>query len=188
MTTLSILEHASANYKPRTIHNAVKADVTLAFAFDFLTAGEQLTKQAAGVLKYVPLDLHNRAVEVWAKKAGHFIWESDYCKGRKITVNIAGNGIYTLKKFGWGPANINKTVYWTLMHLIANYGIRFEKIVCGGQTGADLAGAVAGVALHLPVEVTMPHGFRYRAADGRDYNSTEETIRTMIMNGLPDCN
>lgn len=45
---LTILEHKSSSYAPRTYENAAKADVTIAIAVDYNTAGERLTHKAAG--------------------------------------------------------------------------------------------------------------------------------------------
>lgn len=185
MSDLIIQEHASSWYKPRTIHNAKKADITLAFAFDFNTAGENLTKNSAGREKYCAIPLFSHNINVWVKTAYEFIHAADHCKGREITINIAGNGSYTLKQYGWAQVNINRAVYFTLLYL-ERCGVRIKKIVSGGQTGADLAGAVAGLGLRLDVEVTMPKGFRYRGADGIDYSSTREVIETMINNSLVD--
>ena len=45
---MKIIENKSSSYAPRTFANAKSADLTIAFAIDFGTAGEQLTKKAAG--------------------------------------------------------------------------------------------------------------------------------------------
>ena len=53
---MKIVEHESAQYKPRTVHNAHTADLTVAFAEDFNSAGEKLTKREAGD-RYVAIHL-----------------------------------------------------------------------------------------------------------------------------------
>ena len=45
---LRIEQHDSGRYAPRTWENAKSADITVAFASDFTTRGEQLTLRAAG--------------------------------------------------------------------------------------------------------------------------------------------
>ncbi len=44
---LTLLEHSSSGYVGRTFANATSADLTLAFACDFTTAGEKLTARSA---------------------------------------------------------------------------------------------------------------------------------------------
>lgn len=45
---LSLRAHRSASYPPRTFENADRAHMTAAFALDFSTAGERLTKKGCG--------------------------------------------------------------------------------------------------------------------------------------------
>jgi hypothetical protein len=58
------------------------------------------------------------------------------------------------------------------------------KIVSGGQTGADIAGLVAAVALQIPAIGTLPHGFRQRDEQGNDHRHTEATIHAQIGRGV----
>ena len=55
------LEEKSRGYKVRTIKNA-SADVTIAMAIDFNSAGEKLTKQSVifQKKKYIPIRLNTR--------------------------------------------------------------------------------------------------------------------------------
>lgn len=48
MKKLIIKESTSSKYTPRTYYNAKSADLTVAFAVDFSTAGERCTHKAAG--------------------------------------------------------------------------------------------------------------------------------------------
>lgn len=47
---IKFIQHSSPKYPPRTYENA-SADATIAFAFDFNTAGEKLTKDAVDAQK-----------------------------------------------------------------------------------------------------------------------------------------
>lgn len=57
---------------------------------------------------------------------------------------------------------------------------RIHKIVCGGQTGTDLAGAVAAYKLGIDCEMTYPKGFKMRFQDGKDVDTSEEFVRKLV--------
>jgi hypothetical protein len=169
---LTILEHPSAAYKPRTIRNAALADVTVAFAMDFTTAGEKLTKEAAGdsYIAMDPWDLRNH------EKLAAFLQVKG--GGKPLELNIAGNGIYTMQRFNLRQHGVNLSIYDVLQRAAKRYPIK--AIRSGGQTGADLAGAVAGVVMGLPTLVLMPRGFRQRNEAGLDICRTEASVRCQI--------
>ena len=100
-----VQEHKSAKYTPRTYFNASSGDVTLAMAVDLNTAGELLTHKAAGE-KYIGFLLDNniQAIDI-ARDLYRFMK-----KRNAKTLNIAGNGIYTLSKYGCDQAYINEFV------------------------------------------------------------------------------
>lgn len=160
---LQILEHSSCKYPPRTFHNAFVADLTLAFADDLTTSGEKLTLKAAEG-RYFAIDMTDilPMTEVAVGVA------SKIAQVKAPIINIAGNGIYTFRKTGMSQDSVNSFVFNILAMI---HGLkRISKIVSGGQTGVDIAGAVAGYALGIPVEVTMPKGFRQRHKDNKDKN------------------
>jgi hypothetical protein len=174
--SLRIIEHKSNSYAPRTYYNASVADVTIALAVDYSTAGERLTHKAAGN-KYLKLDYLAYGNITLARQL--YLYMKKYnCK----SINVAGNGIYTLSKHKITQKHINQTVY-EILKLVQEHWV-VEKIVSGGQTGVDLAGGVAGVALGIPVEMTLPKGYRQRYEDGIDRLHTEEEIREQVMEGL----
>lgn len=182
---LIVKEHSSEKYSPRTYYNAKSADLTVALACDLTTAGEKLTKKAAGN-RYIGFDLTKEDDHVViAREIYREIMRRNQCKSGWVqTLNIAGNGIYTLSKFGYDQQQINRLVYKTLHLLHQHHPI--NKIYTGGQTGVDLAGvdlagAVAGYALNIETEVTLPKGFIQRYSDGIDVRSSEEFIRKSIM-------
>lgn len=171
LSHVTIQEHKSSSYAPRTYQNAA-ADVTVAFAVDFTTAGERLTKKAAG----------EKLVDVlmWSTKpidAARKLW-------RKVddvdaqSLNVAGNGIYTMSMHGWDQECINQYV-WDVLSLVCGHS-GIDKIVTGGQTGADLAGAVFGAVIGLETVVTLPKGYRQRFEDGIDITQTQEDIYKQI--------
>lgn len=175
MTTLTILEHTSSSYAPRTYANAAKADVTIAIAVDYTTAGEKLTHKAAGE-KYLKLPVTHTFID---NARELFKFARPHIR-RKI--NVAGNGIYTLNKHKWTQEKVNQYVYDILAMVHKHFYL--EEIRSGGQTGVDLAGGVAGVALGIPTTLLLPKGFKQRHEDGIDVCHTEEEIREQVMCGV----
>jgi len=168
---LIIKEHSSSSYAPRTYYNGNAADLTIAIAVDFNTAGEKCTQKAAK--EYISLDYNIPAIDN-AREV--------YKKMKKLnakTLNIAGNGIYTFHKHGIYQSEIKDYILELLKPLQLHLGI--DKIYTGGQTGVDMAGAYAAYMLDIDCEVTLPKGFKIRFADGTDSNMNEEVIRKMIV-------
>mgnify|MGYP001759754265 CR=1 FL=1 len=173
-----VKEHSSEKYSQRTYHNARTSQLTVAFAEDFNTAGERLTRKAAGEDKYVHFHLSESPLDV-ARKL--YV----VCKKRNIKkLNIAGNGIYTLKKKGWKQETINQWVYDVISLVHAHHG--FDSIISGGQTGVDLAGAIAADACAVPhVEMTLPKGFLQRSIDNQEIIQTERDVLAQVQFYLP---
>ena len=172
---LSLVEHSSSNYSPRTYHNANSADLTVALACDFSTAGEKLTHKAAGSnylgvpIQFTPQDT--------AKMILYHLHERGLANP---TINIAGNGIYTLaKKLDWSQHAVNLHVTHALA--LVNREIPIKLVVSGGQTGVDIAGIVAAQVLQIDARATFPKGFVQRFEDGRDVSRQEEDIRREIL-------
>lgn len=169
---MKVFEHKSASYSPRTYENAGKADLTVAFAMDFKTAGEKCTHKAAGgnyVGCYFGADWIESARDLYRS-----------CKALDVkTLNVAGNGAYTLGMYGLTQSEINLYVYRVLAQVHAHWPI--ELIVSGGQTGVDLAGGVAAELLGIPCEMTLPKGFKQRNVDGKDIDNTEQGILGQVI-------
>jgi hypothetical protein len=177
-----------SGYRDRTIQNA-SADVTIAIALDFNSAGEKLTKKAVleqGKL-YFPIDLghfglNERALDV-VSRLGLLI--KDLNKS-EITLNIAGNGLYTLRQTVIkNQSTCDYFTYCILKHLVNELdrhkenGLFDTKIVSvrtGGQSGFDEAGAKAAVKLGIPTLVHAPNDWVYRDIDGVDHYG-EETFK-----------
>lgn len=169
---LIIQEHKSESYAPRTYHNASQG-VTLAIAVDFTTAGEKLTHKAANG-KIVQIDYFNTLDKLYPARALYSVLKKHNCH----TVNIAGNGIYTLQKKGVTQEDVNQYVFDILSLVHHHWSI--DKVVSGGQTGLDIAGLVAGVALGIETVGTWPKGFKMRFEDGKDVNMIEDRIRGLV--------
>lgn len=168
---LQLFEHQSSSYAPRTYENAKLADLTVAIAADLTTAGERCTMNAAG----------NAYVSVM------YIWDVERAvrhivRGMRVhkaaNLNIAGNGIYTLKKHKITQEDANVKVYEILKGVHAICPI--ESIRSGGQTGIDIAGLVAGCALGIPSKGVFPRNYRQRNANKVDHDNEPNAIRLAI--------
>lgn len=173
MSEFILQEHKSDKYGPRTYHNANSADLTVAFAVDLNTAGEVLTHKAAGD-RYIGFKLDDESTSLDLARELYRKMKSMNAK----TLNIAGNGIYTLSKYKCSQEFINEFVYDVLSRVHEHWKI--EKIVSGGQTGVDIAGAVAAKKLNIPAVITFPKGFIQRFEDKRDITQTKEDIEKQI--------
>lgn len=162
-----IIEDIDCSYSHRTFRNAI-ADVTLAFAIDFSTAGEKCTKNAA--LKnsrlFYEVDLHDMYSNfdeiVYGIKE---VSESASLNLKKsVSINIAGNGIYTLAKRGIKQWAVDAGIEMYIEEL-RNKGINIHLIRSGGQTGVDEAGSKAAIALGIPSLIVCPGGYKFRTID-----------------------
>lgn len=169
---LQLTQHHSPGYAPRTAVNAFSGALTVAFAEDFHTAGERLTKKMAGHL-YVDLPLSlapiNAARRLYKAMRYHGV----------ASLNVAGNGIYTLQQ-NWTQESVNRHVYEVLSTV--NRHLPIESVRSGGQTGADMAGLVAAYAIGVPLVIGLfPRGFIQRGTDKIDREHSVDEIREQIM-------
>ena len=161
-----IFTMSEGGYAQRTRENAMSADLTLAFADDFTTAGEKVTeKAAAGNYIAIPLDDAIRDAGRVAKEILDCMTEQE--KSKPITLNIAGNGMYTLSSFNRTQKQVNDIVYDVLTNLQSE-GVTIGKVISGGQSGVDEAGIVAAHSMGISCEVHAPKGWLMRGEDGRD--------------------
>lgn len=177
---VTIVAHPSSGYRARTQHNADSAGLTVAMAVDFETAGEKLTRNVAGD-KYLSIPL----LEVTSEKAGLRVAKAMRQRDT-TTLNVAGNGIYTLSQHHIDQNDVNQHVYEVIRH--AHELRPITKIVTGGQTGVDIAGAIAAKKLGIPLVVTMPKGFVQRGVDKKDVQHTVEDIQKQIDDGADALN
>jgi hypothetical protein len=165
---LRLLTDLSYSYVPRTTANAEAADVTVAFAVDFNTGGEKLTRAKAGP-RYVGIPFGSD-VAAAAEKLADFI-----VKREGTSLNVAGNGIYTLTEHGVSQARANKWVLDVLALVVKK--VTLADLRSGGQTGIDQAGLVAALVLGIPALGYYPKNFRRRNAKGEEFTSTEPAVR-----------
>lgn len=189
---MKIIEHESAQYKPRTVHNAHTADLTVAFAEDFNSAGERLTKREAGS-RYVAIHLSTDPLV-----AARMLYAA--CKKHNVsTLNVAGNGIYSLSG-EWAQGQLTdkqKFEYLDEGSLINEYQVSLNQwvymviskvhefwpltnLLSGGQTGADWAGGIAGEAIGLNVIMTFPKHCLQRDEHHKDVTQPVEMVQKKV--------
>lgn len=168
---LQLQAHPDYSYVPRTKENAHTADVTVAFAVDFNTAGERLTKREAGP-RYIGIPFGSD-VTAAADALSAFI-----LKRNGSTLNVAGNGIYTMAEHRVTQARCNAWVRDVLARVVAR--VKLTLIRSGGQTGIDQAGLVAALALGVPALGLFPKSFRRRNEQGNETSSTANAIRAEL--------
>lgn len=173
---ISIVSLPGKGYGARTRHNAERADMTVAFAIDYQTMGEQATRKFAGE-KYLAIPFGFKPIDA-AKKL-----LAGMSKHNVSILNIAGHGLQTLGRHGKTQSDTNKWMFDVLR--FAHDRRPIQKIVSGGQTGVDTAAAVAAAALGIEVDLSYPDGFLRRGTDGKDYpgdpSVIEAEIREMAM-------
>lgn len=158
-------------YGPRTGLNARSAEMTIAFAVNFGTGGERLTKKVSGD--------HYLAITIpfSPKKAAGTILSMMRDHNFSI-LNIAGNGMHTLSHHKHTQEDVNQLMYETLG--IVHHVKEITKIISGGQTGIDTAGAVSAVALNIDAVITFPSGYLQRWQDGVDIKGSESEMKQQI--------
>jgi len=112
---------------------------------------------------------------------------------RGITLNIAGNGIYTMKG-KYTQQQVDDFTYKLLNKILnsPNLKNKIESIRTGGQTGFDEAGAKAGIKLGIPTIINAPKGWMFRNEKGQDISSEKsfkERFKSISRNapeGLPE--
>lgn len=158
---ITFQEHTETGYAMRTWDNARLSDLTIAFAIDFTTPGEILTRKAAyGKCEQISiLDLLKDD-----NIPAYYIIEKYHVPHIKH-LNIAGAGIYNLKKV------LNQEVVDQLIfHFIKNLHVNMDgfSIRSGGQSGVDEAALKAGDKLGLETTCLAPKHWMFRGINGKD--------------------
>lgn len=149
-------------YAARTAHNIMKCGVTIAFATDFKTKGELLTKKLCEQYKkpYIPVDFNNKELsDERVNRIANWFHTHD----RSGVINIAGNGIYSLNET---QDELNRFMESFFEKL--EWCIGIDLIISGGQTGFDEAGIVAADWMGYDCEVNAPKGWCFRNKQGKD--------------------
>lgn len=166
------------SYPSRTRENANWSDITIALAQDFNTAGEKLTKRAAGN-KYVSSVLAAESND--ASEIAENLYNQIKTKGKtdNLKINIAGNGIYSMKQ---SQSYYNDLMTQILMEL-QDKGVTISEIRSGGQTGIDEAGIIAAQRLGIPNEVHSTANFMFRDKSGKDI-SDEQAFKNRFLSSI----
>lgn len=159
---ISFEQSSATGYRGRTIENVRSADVTLQFAVDYTSAGERLTSSTVGQLgkPSVQVDM-NQPIDYTsiARRV------AEISGGKPISINVAGNGIYTVKgKFT--QQEFDSILEKTLAEILKSTQI--TEVRSGGQTGADEAGVKAAAKLGIKAKVLAPSGYKFRNIEGID--------------------
>jgi hypothetical protein len=171
---ITFLEHSDHTYVGRTKVNA-RADATIAIAVDFYSAGEKLTKTSVESQgkKYLNVDI-SACLEITEEVVAYLARGlNSSLKGNlldsDISLNIAGNGIYTMKN-KYSQEELDVFVYQLLKRVLESplLKVKIKKVRTGGQTGIDEAGAKAGELLGIETLVLAPKGWKFRNEEGRD--------------------
>ena len=156
-------------YRNRTIKNA-SADATIAIAINFETPGEKLTKSSVvnQGKKYILIDA--KILEVTENRVNKIVEMLNSVNAK--TLNIAGNGIYTMKDL-YNQEQLDEFTYQLIKAINESPNLK-NKIVSirsGGQTGFDEAGAKAGIKLGIPTTILAPKGWAFRNIDSKDISN-----------------
>lgn len=159
-------EDESTGYVGRTIKNA-SADATIAIAVNFETAGEKLTKSSVvnQGKKYIALDGND--LTITKERVDKIVRRLNEVNA--TTLNIAGNGLYTLKN-RYTQAQIDGFVFLLLNEVVTHKDLitPITLIRTGGQTGFDEAGGKAGIKLNINTLILAPRGWKFRGLEGKD--------------------
>ena len=180
-----VFTRSEGQYSQRTYENANADDVTftLAFATDFTTQGERCTQKAAGSscisidlpLKDGRLDISEKAIRESVAEICECL-PSEYLKGESCGFNIAGNGIYTLKKSGVTQDDLDYYISAVLAGLVSE-GVKVASLRSGGQTGVDESAAAAGHVLGVKTIIHAPANWAFRGMNGQDVKNDESAFR-----------
>lgn len=165
-------ESQTTGYRDRTIKNA-SADATIALAVDFDSAGERLTKSSVinQNKKYIPVNANS--LEVTQERIDKIVDKLNSVNVK--TLNIAGNGIYTMRG-KYTQEQVDNFTYDLLKAVLnsPNLVTKITSIRTGGQTGFDEAGAKAGVKLGIPTLILAPKGWVFRNINGQDIANEQQ--------------
>jgi hypothetical protein len=121
--------------------------------------------------KYIPVDANK--LEVTPERVDTIVSALNLVSAK--TLNIAGNGIYTMKG-KYTQQQVDDFTYNLLKAVLEspNLKTKMESIRTGGQTGFDEAGAKAGTKLGLPTMILAPKGWTFRDIQGTDISNEKQ--------------
>ena len=155
---INVIEHTNANYPGRTAVNVRDSDGTIAFAYNFDSAGEKLTEKMCVQYKKPILKIALREPLTDVDEVA-----SEIVKWLKIYninhINVAGNGIRTMQGV-FTQAILDTYLYKIFKKVLESYPLEHGR--SGGQTGADEAGVKALDQLGIETTIVYPKGYRIR--------------------------
>ena len=163
---------AGSGYQDRTKINANENDATLAVAADFNTYGEIATAkfvEEAGK-PLIQIDTSLEKIQAGVSDADVIKVVNGLNEVGARSLNIAGNGIYTLKDYGITQEAADNYMTELLQRVNEHPDLRnpITRIQSGGQTGFDEAGVKAGIRLKMPTVIVAPKNWLMRTADKTD--------------------
>ena len=172
---IEFIQHSSTYYQHRTLDNIKCADITIAIAVDPYTAGEKCTAKYARQENktYRLIVINNKQLP--AHMVDSTIRAAQQLSSQKngIHINIAGNGIYTLKKFDITQKEADNIVEQIIQKLIDSK-VKILSIRSGGQTGIDESGLKVADKLGIKAICLAPKGWRFRDINNTDiYNEIQ---------------
>lgn len=155
---ITTIEHHTANYPGRTAVNAKESDGTIAFAYNFDSAGEKLTEKICKQYNKPILKIQLREpLRDIDEVVNHIInWLNKY---QIKHLNIAGNGIRTMKGI-FSQETLDTYLYKIFEKVLLCHPL--EHVRSGGQTGVDEAGVKALDQLGVETTIVYPKGYRIR--------------------------
>ena len=174
---------SKGDYPVRNRENANWSDITLSLATDFNTRGEKLTKKAAKdkyIASILPRESNNNTLAYNNENAYEYqanqIYKQLKAKGKlnNIKLNIAGNGIYSLKGFAT-QKELNEYII-NIIKTLQKLGVTISEIRSGGQTGVDEAGIIAAQNLGIKWSINAPNGFKFRDINGKDISNRKQFL------------
>lgn len=173
-----IEECQQAGYPPRTKQNVICSDITLAFAVDFYTGGEVLTKKLCieNNKPFISIDFKNKDLSYSRLykiiKRFDTLNLKNFFGTKDLTINVAGNGIYRMKET---QKEVNEWTYEFFQRLLSQPSFEYNIVMVrsGGQTGFDEAGVVAADWLGIPTLVLAPKNYLFRLEQGKDIADRE---------------
>ena len=172
---IEVFESKTTNYAARTKTNADYADITFAFAVDFSSKGEILTKQCVKKLNkiYVPINANDlKITEERILKVIDFINNS-----KQVNKNIIINNPAGVSSGGNLTQHVaDSFAFAFLKTLIDNdkFSYKVIEIRTGGQSGFDESGAKAGYKLGIKTSIVSPKGWKFRDVNGIDISDEDK--------------
>ena len=162
-------EAKNPGYIARTTETGLEGDLTIDFAKT--RKGSGATRRMAGTKwNHIPIDSDGLPITT-SKEYKDSITNIAASLASGETVNIAGHGIYSIKANQKSVDAAMNSMFSKITQRLKKLGVLNSlpdsaKIITGGQTGFDEAGAKAAAKYGFKTEVIAPKGYIYRTQPG----------------------